>query len=163
VVLLEREIDGVRARALALFAGRARRALRLRGDICIFITSNEKVRQLNQRHRRKNQPTDVLSFPASVRELAGDIAISAEIAAANAHALGHSAETELKILILHGMLHLAGYDHEIDNGEMRAREAALRSEFHLPVGLIERAHSGGARTFAHDARKPASRLRRPGR
>ena len=80
------------------------------------------------------------SRPASPK-LAGDIAISAEIAAANAAELGHSVETELKILILHGLLHLAGYDHETDNGEMRAREdQACASSLRLPVGLIERTH-----------------------
>jgi probable rRNA maturation factor len=71
----------------------------------------------------------------------GELAISAEIAAANAAALGHSTETELRILILHGLLHLAGYDHETDKGEMRARELKLRMQLKLPVGLIERAHA----------------------
>ena len=79
--------------------------------------------------------------PRRVRRLAGDIAISAEIAAANAAELGHSAETELKILILHGLLHLAGYDHENDKGEMRAYEARLQKQFGLPTGLIERTHA----------------------
>jgi probable rRNA maturation factor len=92
--------------------------------------------------RRKDKPTDVLSFPSDRPELPGNIAISAEIAAANAVERGHSVETELKILILHGLLHLAGYDHENDRGEMEARELALRQEFKLPVGLIERTQSG---------------------
>ena len=69
---------------------------------------------------------------------AGDIAISGEIAASNAGELGHSIETELKILILHGLLHLAGHDHETDDGEMQTREAKLRQQLKLPVGLIER-------------------------
>jgi probable rRNA maturation factor len=163
VVLLEHDIDGVRTRALALFAGRARRALRLRQDVSILVTTSEKLCELNRRHRRKNRPTDVLSFLANAPDSAGDIAISAEIAAANARALGHSAETELKILILHGMLHLAGYDHETDNGEMRATESALRSQFKLPVGLIERAHSGGSRRSAMHTRKSISARRRRGR
>ena len=74
-------------------------------------------------------------------KLAGDIAISADIAAANAAEIGHSPETELKILILHGLLHLAGYDHETDNGDMQARETELRQQLGLPSGLIERTHS----------------------
>ena len=69
---------------------------------------------------------------------AGDIAISAEIASAKAASLGHSAAQEIKILALHGVLHLAGYDHENDNGEMAGKEAKLRRSLGLPVGLIER-------------------------
>ncbi len=98
------------------------------------------MKALNRSFRDKNKATDVLSFPAGIPEIAGDIAVSAEIAAANAAQLGHAAETELKILILHGMLHLAGYDHETDNGEMLAREKELRRQLHLPSGLIERTH-----------------------
>ncbi len=79
----------------------------------------------------------MLSFP-SLAGPGGDIAIAREIAAANARILGHSLTTELKILILHGLLHLAGYDHESDNGEMTARESQLRQELGLPFGLIER-------------------------
>ena len=96
------------------------------------------MQALNRRFRQKNKATDVLSFPSPTKGMAGDIAISLEIAASNAEALGHPLATEVKILILHGLLHLAGYDHEIDDGEMRAREAELRREFKLPVGLIER-------------------------
>lgn len=140
VILLEKEADGVRERALALFAGRARRELGL-AEPCVLITSNRNLRELNSRHRHADHPTDVLSFPSPMPDSAGDIAISADIAARNAAELGHSLETELKILILHGLLHLAGYDHERDNGEMQAREAALRKRFNLPVGLIERTHA----------------------
>ena len=105
------------------------------------------MQKLNLRHCRKNKATDVLSFPAAHPQFAGDLAISAEIAAANALQLGHSAEAELKILILHGLLHLAGYDHENDSGEMHARERALRQEFRLPATLIER-------TQGRDAQSP---------
>ena len=142
MILLAHDADGVRERALSVFAGRARRALQIPAEVCVLITSNAEVRELNRRHRRKDKPTDVLSFPSSRPEFAGDIAISAEIAAANAAERGHSVEIELKILILHGLLHLAGYDHENDDGEMEARELALRQEFKLPLGLIERTRSG---------------------
>lgn len=111
------------------------------------------MQELNRRYRRKDKPTDVLSFPSRVPGVAGDIAISLEIADANAAEIGHSLATEVKILILHGLLHLAGYDHEKDDGEMLARESALRTEFRLPVGLIERAHANAA-TAAAAARKP---------
>lgn len=145
VIILEHDEHEIRERPLALFAGRARRAIGLEGELSIRITSSRQMRQLNRRFRRKDKPTDVLSFPSATPELAGDVAISAEIAAANAAELGHSLDTELKILILHGLLHLAGYDHESDNGNMRAKEAKLRREFRLPVGLIERSDGAPAR------------------
>ena len=153
VILLEQDIDGVRERALALFAGRARRTIGLEKDVCVFITSNEDVRRLNLRHRQKNKATDVLSFPPVSKDFSGDIAISWEIAAGNAAILGHSVEDELKILILHGLLHLAGHDHERDNGEMETRELALRRQFKLPAGLIERTRTGAG------SRVPGSSLR----
>jgi probable rRNA maturation factor len=138
VIILEHESNDIHERALALFATRAKRAVGARGELSIRITSSAEMRELNRRFRRKNKPTDVLSFPGETPRLAGDIAISAEIAAANADALGHSVDTELKILILHGLLHLVGYDHEADAGEMQAEEAKLRQRLKLPVGLIER-------------------------
>ena len=103
------------------------------------------MQALNRRFRKKNKATDVLSFPSGAPGAAGDIAISLEIAAANAVELGHGLATEVKILILHGMLHLAGFDHEIDDGEMLAREVSLRRELELPVGLIERRHQTSAK------------------
>jgi probable rRNA maturation factor len=141
VIILEHEIEGTSARALSRFAAKAQRAVGLRGEVNIRIASNRELQELNRRFRKKNKPTDVLSFPSGTPRLAGDIAISADIAAANAGALGHSVRTEVKVLILHGVLHLAGYDHETDNGEMRARETTLRRRLGLPVGLIERAHA----------------------
>jgi probable rRNA maturation factor len=83
----------------------------------------------------------------------GDIAISVEIAAANAAELGHSTEAEVKVLILHGLLHLADYDHETDDGEMQTRETTLRRKLGLPVGLIERAHSNPLKSSP--GRKPS--------
>lgn len=124
-------------RALSLFTAKARRAVGLRGAVSVRITSARELRELNRRFRHKNKPTDVLSFP-SLAGSGGDIAIARGIAASNARVLGHSLATELKILILHGLLHLAGYDHESDSGEMTARESELRRELGLPYGLIER-------------------------
>jgi len=157
VILLAQEADGVRERALSLFAGRAKRTLGLAGEVCIRVTSDREIRQLNRRHRRKDKPTDVLSFPSSLAEQAGDIAISADTAAKNAAALGHSVETELKILVLHGLLHLAGYDHEKDRGEMEACELKLRQQFKLPLGLIERAHSAVSQTAKSSLHAPRRR------
>ena len=145
VIILENEIADTSPRALSLFAAKAQQAVALRGEVNIRITSSRELQDLNLRFRKMNKPTDVLSFPSGTPEIAGDIAISADIAAANAAALGHSTGTELKILILHGLLHLAGYDHETDNGDMQARETQLRRQLGLPAGLIERTHSKGRR------------------
>ncbi len=127
--------------SLERFASSAKRAARLRGEVAILITSSAGVRRLNRDFRGKDKPTDVLSFPFSAKGLAGDIAISAQAANRQAKALGHTLATELKVLILHGMIHLAGHDHESDQGEMAALEAKLRAKLKLPQGLIERSIS----------------------
>lgn len=146
MIILEHDDNGLRERALALFTTKARRAVGVRGELSVRITSDAEMRELNRRFRRMNKPTDVLSFPSQIPKLAGDIAISADIAAAHAEQLGHSIETEVKILILHGLLHLAGYDHETDCGEMRKQEDKLRQRFNLPIGLIERTNGRKPRT-----------------
>jgi probable rRNA maturation factor len=153
VIVLERKSAAVNAQALSWFAARAQRAVGLGGEVNIRITSSGELRKLNRRFRRKDQPTDVLSFPSAIPELAGDIAISADIAQSSAADLGHPIETELKVLVLHGLLHLAGYDHEKDSGDMQARETELRRQFKLPTGLIERTNSPGRQRKA--AAKPA--------
>ena len=150
---LGRKSKQTSARALSLFATTAQHALGLDGEVNIYVTSSPEMQDLNRRYRRKNKPTDVLSFPSRLPGVAGDIAISLEIAAVNAAEIGHSLATEVKVLILHGLLHLAGYDHEADNGEMLARETAMRQELKLPVGLIERTHAVAAKS-AEAARKP---------
>lgn len=113
----------------------------------VLITSNAKIRRLNREFRGKDNPTDVLSFPIApngMHQLAGDIAISEEIARRNAKVLGHSLENELKVLLLHGLLHLAGHDHESDQGEMAALEQKLRAKLRLPTALIERTTKAAA-------------------
>ncbi len=160
MIILEHDSNEIHQRALTLFATKAKRAVGARGELSIRITSSAEMRKLNLRFRRKNNPTDVLSFPADALELAGDIAISAEIAAANADQLGHSVDTELKILILHGLLHLAGYDHETDAGEMQAQEARLRRRLNLPVGLIERTNGGNLRARRRKVASTARQGRR---
>lgn len=113
----------------------------------VLVTGSRSVQSLNRQFRGKNKATDVLSFPAPLPAqdkgagLAGDIAISADIALRNARTMGHSAAEEIKILTLHGILHLAGFDHERDNGVMARQELKLRRELRLPVGLIERTSS----------------------
>ena len=143
MVIFEPAISGastssVSAAQLQRFARRAQKLAEVQGEVDILISSNKRLRDLNRRFRHKNKPTDVLSFP---RPSGGDIAISAQIALDNTQRYGHSLANELKILVLHGMLHLAGYDHESDNGRMARAEARLRSQLKLPASLIDRAHS----------------------
>jgi probable rRNA maturation factor len=152
VVIFQKRVADLTELALTRFVARARRAMGLKGAVNILVTSNAEMKSLNRRFRGADKPTDVLSFPAepklpataqktSRQYTAGEIAISAEIAAQNARALGHSSAHEVKILVLHGLLHLRGYDHECDNGQMAKREQQLRAKFLLPVGLIERTKS----------------------
>ena len=138
---MERQIEGISEQSLARFLLRARRAARLRGQVHVLVVSNRRMRSLNWQFRGQDEPTDVLSFPAVpevARELAGDIVISIDMAATNARRLQHPLAHELKVLVLHGVLHLAGYDHEADRGEMARREQRLRRELKLRDGLIER-------------------------
>lgn len=140
MIILRRPIPGISEPALSRFLNRARRAAGVRGSVTVLVTTSDELRSLNRRFRNKNKPTDVLSFPSSfeVRDYAGDLAISSTIARENARRLGHSFEEELKILVLHGLLHLAGHDHEMDSGRMARLERSLRLRLRLPVGLIER-------------------------
>jgi probable rRNA maturation factor len=132
------------ARTLALFLSQAQSAVRLRGQVTVLLTTDAAIRKLNRQFRGKNKTTDVLSFPAQgpgSEEIAGDLAISVTTALSQAKEHGHSLTTEIKVLILHGFLHLAGYDHETDNGKMARRELLLRARLRLPQGLIERAEA----------------------
>jgi probable rRNA maturation factor len=141
VVILQKRVPDLSALALDRFVARARRATGLKGGVNVLLTSSAEMKSLNRRFRAKDKPTDVLSFPAepsAQKQFAGEVAISAEIATKNARALGHSPAEEVKILALHGILHLRGYDHECDNGKMARREKQLRAKLHLPLGLIER-------------------------
>ncbi len=105
-----------------------------------MLGTDAQIRALNRRFRGLDYATDVLSFPAAGGgERGGDIVISMRAAADQASELGHPLATELRILVLHGLLHLAGYDHETDRGRMRRREEQLRRRGRLPSGLIQRA------------------------
>jgi probable rRNA maturation factor len=108
-----------------------------RGTVSIAILPDARVKTLNRRYRGKNAGTDVLSFPGTGESL-GDIAISREIAQKQAKFLRHSLATEFRVLALHGLLHLLGYDHDSDNGRMARAEARLRRKAGLPLGLIAR-------------------------
>jgi probable rRNA maturation factor len=104
-----------------------------------LVTTDAVLCDLNARFRGKRSATDVLSFPGG--EALGEIAISLDRAVEQAEARGHSTEEELRILMLHGLLHLTGMDHETDGGEMAGAETRWRKKLNLPIGLIERTHA----------------------
>jgi probable rRNA maturation factor len=123
---------------------------RVRGRVSIALVSDDAVRSLNRRYRGSDQATDVLSFPSGDgASFLGDIVIARGVARRQARDAGHSVLTELRLLALHGFLHLLGYDHERDDGRMRRVEGRLRRKGGLlPPGLIERSghsrrHGGG--------------------
>ena len=119
---------------------------RARGVIHIAVVSDARIRALNRRYRGKDRVTDVLSFPggsSGKSDLLGDIVIARGVAARQAREVGHHYATELRVLALHGLLHLLGYDHERDDGRMRRVEARLLRKGGLRKGLIERAGPGG--------------------
>jgi probable rRNA maturation factor len=118
-----------------------RRVTRGRTISCL-VTDDAELRRLNRQYRKKDRATDVLSFPSAENNgFAGDLAISLDHARAQAAEHGHSLENELRILMLHGALHLAGMDHETDAGEMAKAETRWRRKLGLPAGLIERSAS----------------------
>jgi probable rRNA maturation factor len=126
---------------LTRFLNRARTVVGIKGAVDVLLANDPTLRHLNKTFRGKNKSTDVLSFPAPsafAAKHAGDLAISLETAARQAKTYGHTLTEETKILLLHGLLHLSGDDHETDNGEMAIREATLRRELRLPSTLIER-------------------------
>lgn len=123
----------VRRKPLREFLAALERRVGKRRAVTCLITTDAELRRLNRQFRGKNYPADVLSFPPD------EIAISLDRAAAQARDLGHSLDEELRILMLHGMLHLCGLDHETDSGQMRRAETRWRKRLGLPCGLIERA------------------------
>lgn len=148
--------------ALARFANRAQRAARLAGEVNILLTGDAEIQRLNKEFRGKDKATDVLSFPAH-GGAGGDIAISLQTARTQAAEHGHPLLTEVKVLILHGMLHLSGHDHERDAGQMRRLEQKLRAELRLPAGLIERgaaAPDAGSGARSSPRKAPATKASR---
>ena len=158
------DASGRRASAPGLAAWLRRVApRRARGVVTVALVSNRRIRALNRTYRRKDYATDVLSFPNATNSATraikhstnpavnhqssisnqqfflGDIVIARGVARRQAREAGHSERTELKVLALHGLLHLLGYDHERDDGAMRRVERRLRRQGGLHEGLIERA------------------------
>jgi probable rRNA maturation factor len=128
---------GVRAPGLAAWLRRVAPS-RARGDVTVAIVPDARVHALNRQFRKKDKATDVLSFPAGERGYLGDVVIAAGVAKRQAREAGHSLQTELRVLALHGLLHLLGYDHEVDDGRMARMERRLRARGGLREGLLER-------------------------
>jgi probable rRNA maturation factor len=158
LVILQKRVAGLSESTLERFLLRARKAVGLRAPVNLLVTSSSAVRTLNRQFRSQNKATDVLSFPTHAfsprsrdrRTPAGEVVVSADIALQNSIRLGHPVAQEIKILALHGILHLAGFDHERDNGQMARKESSLRRALKLPTALIERVqvanHRGPRRT-----------------
>lgn len=116
------------------------------GEVSIALVSDARMRALNRAYRGRDAATDVLSFPADPLDVTGDdpslgdLVIATGVARRQARAAGHAIGTEVRVLALHGLLHLVGYDHEApgDGGRMARAEARLRRKGGLPAGLIER-------------------------
>ena len=160
---------GLSPSGLGRFLRATQRAVGLQGAVDVLLADDATLKRLNKTFRGKNKATDVLSFPAGATtvffsepdqpELAGDLAISLETAARQAERYGHSLRDEVRVLLLHGVLHLAGFDHEADSGEMAECEAGLRRKLGMGTSLIARAASpkanavGGKRPAPRAARK----------
>jgi probable rRNA maturation factor len=148
MVLMRRANSGVNSGRLDMFARALRRRVTGGREFQCLITDDAELQKLNREFRRRNYPTDVLSFPIvckrapsgtpSVSSL-GDIAISIDRARAQAREFGHTVDDEIRILMLHGVLHLMGMDHERDRGTMARAETTWRNKLGLPSSLIERA------------------------
>jgi probable rRNA maturation factor len=139
VVLVNDVGQPVREPGLAAWV-RAVAPARARGLVTIALVGDATMRRLNRRYRGKDRPTDVLSFAPDTRgPILGDIAIATGVARRQAREAGHAYAQELRVLALHGLLHLLGYDHETDDGRMERLEGRLRRRGGLAAGVIERA------------------------
>jgi probable rRNA maturation factor len=141
LVLFRRAPANLRRAPLREFAGELRQTVARKRDFHCLVTDDRELRRLNRQFRGADYAADVLSFPADMERPSkwlGEIAISADRAASQAREFGHSRPDEIRILMLHGLLHLLGMDHETDQGAMARAEARWRKKLNLPVGLIAR-------------------------
>jgi probable rRNA maturation factor len=129
---------GTGANALSRWLRRVAPA-RARGHVTVALVADGRLQELNRNFRQVNKATDVLSFPADEPGTLGDVVIARGVARRQARVAGHDLGTEIRVLALHGLLHLLGYDHERDGGRMARLEARLRRKGGLREGLIERA------------------------
>jgi probable rRNA maturation factor len=144
-VTFRRVPASLRRAPIERFARTLQNTIAQRRPFDIRITGDAELRRLNRDFRGQDYPTDVLSFPAQSEPrpsgsgaFLGDIAISLGRARAQARQFGHTIEREVQILMLHGVLHLMGHDHETDSGAMARAEKRWRAKLGLPNGLIER-------------------------
>lgn len=122
----------VKTETLEIFGRRLARTVRLKPEsFSAVLVSDRRIRELNRRYRQQSVATDVLSFPVEENGYLGDVVISVETARRQARRLGHGLLRELELLLLHGVLHLMGYDHESDTGQMDRRELTLRRRLGL--------------------------------
>jgi probable rRNA maturation factor len=140
-VTFRRATEEIGPRTILNFARRLEREVAKGRAFDCLITGDAEIQRLNRDFRGKDEPTDVLSFPASEGRRLGDIAISLARARAQARQFGHTTEQEVRVLMLHGVLHLMGMDHESDGGRMARAEKRWRGKLALPSGLIERVRS----------------------
>lgn len=139
IVLFRRAPAELNRRDLERFAGTLRDVVAKGAGFTCLITGDSDLRRLNREFLGKDYPTDVLSFPTPAPDGGlGEMALSAARARAQAAQFGHSLDCEIRILMLHGLLHLMGMDHETDRGRMRRAESRWRQKLGLPAGLIER-------------------------
>jgi probable rRNA maturation factor len=110
-----------------------------------LITNDRELQKLNKQFLGHDYATDVLSFPSGMPGHLGELAISVERAEEQANSFGHSRLDEIRLLMLHGLLHLTGMDHETDSGAMSRAESKWRSRFKLPIALISRSKLGKSR------------------
>ena len=129
IVLVDRQRKHVvRKTDIRRVLQQAASALKIEGELAIVFAGDTLLQKLNRDYRFKDKPTDVLSFKGQDKDMGlGDVIISVETARANAPRFGRTLDRELEVLALHGFLHVLGYDHEADDGEMEALEKQLRS------------------------------------
>ena len=138
-LLFQVATPGLARRSARAFAKRLELEVARGRSFCCLITSDEELRRLNRQFRKKDYATDVLSFPAIEPDGAlGELAISFDRAKQQAAEHRHAVDEEMAVLMLHGVLHLMGMDHETDRGQMARAERKWRSSLGLPAGLIER-------------------------
>jgi probable rRNA maturation factor len=138
-LIFQRAPKELSRRALKDFVCRLEHEVAGGGHFNCLLTGDEELQRLNREFLNHDYPTDVLSFPSPGPDgFLGEMAISVDRAREQAQAFGHSLEHEIEILMLHGVLHLTGMDHERDRGRMARAERSRRRELGLPAGLIER-------------------------